>query len=114
ELNVPIGMINTSWGGTIAEAWTSKPTLGNDPDFEPILQRAAEFKPDNPNQASVLYHGMLHPVIPYSIRGAIWYQGESNRSRAEQYAKLFPAMIADWRTKWKQGDFPFYFVQLAP
>jgi sialate O-acetylesterase len=114
ELKVPIGMISTNWGGTLAEAWTSKATLESDPDFAPILERSKEFKPGNPNQASVLYNGMLHPIIPYTIRGAIWYQGESNRSRAEQYAKLFPAMIADWRKLWKQGDFPFYFVQLAP
>jgi len=114
ELKVPVGIISTNWGGTIAEAWTSRATLASDPDFAPILQRSATFQPGNPNQASVLYNGMIHPLIPYAIRGAIWYQGESNRSRAEQYAKLFPAMIADWRKLWKQGDFPFYFVQLAP
>lgn len=67
----------------------------------------------DPNYASNLYNGMLAPVIPYAIRGAIWYQGESNVARAHQYRKLFPAMIADWRQKWGQGDFPFYFVQLA-
>jgi sialate O-acetylesterase len=114
ELKVPVGIISTNWGGTIAEAWTSKATLESDPDFAEILNRSAEFKAGNPNQASVLYNGMIHPILPYTIRGAIWYQGESNRSRAEQYAKLFPAMIADWRTLWGQGDFPFYFVQLAP
>lgn len=68
---------------------------------------------DQPNFASNLYNGMLAPVIPYAIRGAIWYQGESNVDRAYQYRKLFPAMIADWRKQWGQGDFPFYFVQLA-
>lgn len=68
---------------------------------------------DQPNFASNLYNGMLSPVIPYAIRGAIWYQGESNVDRAYQYRKLFPAMIADWRKQWGQGDFPFYFVQLA-
>jgi sialate O-acetylesterase len=56
---------------------------------------------------------MVHPLIPYAIKGAIWYQGESNAGRAEQYRKLFPAMIADWRQHWGQGDFPFLFVQLA-
>lgn len=114
ELKVPVGIVSTNWGGTIAEAWTSKATLESDPDFAPILERAANFQPGNPNQASVLYNGMIHPIIPYAVRGAIWYQGESNRGRAEQYAKLFPAMIGDWRKLWKQGDFPFYFVQLAP
>jgi len=115
ELNVPIGLINTSWGGTIAEAWTSRPGLEGEGDFKPILERRdAGFKPNNPNQASVLYNGMIHPLLPFAIRGAIWYQGESNRSRAEQYAKLFPAMITDWRKNWGQGDFPFLYVQLAP
>ena len=62
---------------------------------------------------SFLYNAMIHPLIPYGIQGAIWYQGESNASRAYQYRYLFPAMIADWRRNWGQGDFPFYFVQLA-
>lgn len=114
EVNVPIGMINTSWGGTICEAWASKESLSQDPDYKPILDRSANFAPNNPNQASVLYNGMVHPFIPYGIRGAIWYQGESNVSRAVQYRKLFPAMIADWRKQFGQGDFPFLFVQLAP
>jgi sialate O-acetylesterase len=67
----------------------------------------------NQNNPTVLYNAMLAPLFPYAIRGAIWYQGESNAGRAEQYRTLFPAMIRDWRAAWKQGDFPFYFVQLA-
>jgi sialate O-acetylesterase len=114
ELNVPVGLVNSSWGGTLCEAWTSKEGLSGDPDFQPILQRAAQFQAGNPNQASVLYNGMIYPILPFSIRGAIWYQGESNRDRAVQYTKLFPAMITDWRKQWKEGDFPFLFVQLAP
>jgi sialate O-acetylesterase len=114
EVGVPIGLINSSWGGTIAEAWTSHEGLMGEDDFEPILDRAATFNPKNPNQACNLYNGMLKPLMPFGIRGAIWYQGESNCSRAKQYRKLFPAMISDWRKNWGQGDFPFYFVQLAP
>jgi len=114
DLDVPVGLINSSWGGTLAEAWTSHEGLLVDDDFKPILQRAEKFEPKNPNQASNLYDGMLHPLIPFAIRGAIWYQGESNVSRAAQYAKLFPAMIADWRKHWGEGDFPFLYVQLAP
>ncbi|MBN2475876.1 MAG: 9-O-acetylesterase [Pirellulales bacterium] len=115
ELDVPVGLINSSWGGTIAEAWTSRETLQSDEAFKAIVERRdAGFKPGNPNQGSVLYNGMIHPLLPYAIRGAIWYQGESNRGRAEQYAKLFPAMITDWRKSFGQGDFPFLFVQLAP
>ncbi|HSK11838.1 MAG TPA: sialate O-acetylesterase, partial [Phnomibacter sp.] len=62
---------------------------------------------------TLLYNAMVHPLIPYGIRGAIWYQGESNTGRAFQYRKAFPLMINDWRKRWAQGDFPFYFVQLA-
>jgi sialate O-acetylesterase len=114
ELGVPVGLVNSSWGGTIAEAWTSRPTLESDDDFAEILKRAENFNASNPNQASVLWNGMIAPIVPFAIRGAIWYQGESNVDRAEQYAELFPAMITDWRENWEQGDFPFYFVQLAP
>lgn len=114
DLNVPVGLVNTSWGGTICEAWTSHPGLEAKPELKPILERDAEFKPGNPNQASALYNGMVNPLLPLSIRGAIWYQGESNLARAEQYATLFPNMIGDWRKNFGQGDFPFLFVQLAP
>ena len=62
---------------------------------------------------TVLYNGMIHPIIPYTIKGAIWYQGESNVGRDQQYLKLFPGMIEDWRERW-EFDFPFYFVQIAP
>ncbi|MCK4991410.1 MAG: 9-O-acetylesterase, partial [Bacteroidales bacterium] len=63
---------------------------------------------------SVLYNGMLHPLKNMAFKGAIWYQGESNQTRAMQYRTIFPGMIEDWRATWKQGDFPFYFVQIAP
>ena len=66
------------------------------------------------NSPSSLSNGMLEPLIPFAIRGAIWYQGESNRPRAQQYRRLFPNMITDWRQRWGQGIFPFYFVQIAP
>jgi sialate O-acetylesterase len=63
---------------------------------------------------TALYNGMISPLIPFGIRGAIWYQGESNRDEALLYHQLFPAMIADWRHRWGEGDFPFYYVQIAP
>ncbi len=69
---------------------------------------------NSPNTPTVLYNGMIAPVIPYSIRGAIWYQGEANVGRAVQYAQLFPAMIKDWRNHWAEGEFPFFYVQIAP
>jgi len=68
---------------------------------------------NNPNFVTVLYNGMLAPLLPFAIKGAIWYQGESNAGRAEQYRRLLPAMIQDWRTRFGVGDFPFYIVQLA-
>jgi sialate O-acetylesterase len=68
----------------------------------------------NPNSPSVLYNAMIAPLIPYGIKGAIWYQGESNAGGAYLYRKLFPVMIQNWRDDWKRGDFPFLFVQLAP
>lgn len=68
---------------------------------------------DGPNRPAVLYNAMINPFIRFPIRGAIWYQGESNADRADQYRELFPAMIQDWRKKWNIGDFPFYYVQLA-
>lgn len=68
---------------------------------------------DNPNWPTTLYNGMINPLLPMGIKGAIWYQGESNAGRGEQYSRLLPAMIADWRTAFGQGDFPFFVVQLA-
>jgi sialate O-acetylesterase len=70
-------------------------------------------RPDGPNRPTVLYNAMVNPIINYTIKGAIWYQGESNADRAYQYRTLFPLMISNWRQKWGQGNFPFYFVQLA-
>ncbi|QIL41451.1 9-O-acetylesterase [Pedobacter sp. HDW13] len=74
---------------------------------------AMPFEENGPNRPTVLYNAMMHPYIQFAIKGAIWYQGESNADRAYQYRELFSTMIKDWRQKWGQGDFPFYFVQLA-
>jgi len=111
---MPIGLIHSSMGGTPAEAWTSMSTLAADPDFKEIVARRnrGPAKPDFITP-TYLYNGMIAPLTPYAIRGVIWYQGESNAGRARQYRKLFPAMIRDWRRAWRQGDFPFLFVQLA-
>ncbi len=104
DLKVPIGLINSNVGGTQAERWMSKAAF----DAVPELKQMHAFRPFE------LYNGMIHPLIPFGIRGVIWYQGESNADQAWYYRKLFPAMIKDWRDEWKQGDFPFLFVQLAP
>jgi len=121
KLKVPIGLIHTSWGGTVAEAWTSAQALQKLGDFnaklgqvDSIRMHAKEGTLKNPNMPTVLYNGMIAPLIPFGIKGAIWYQGEANVGRAKQYERLFPTMINDWRTRWKEGNFPFYFVQIAP
>jgi sialate O-acetylesterase len=71
------------------------------------------IKPGDPNRPTSLFNGMINPLIPYAIKGVIWYQGESNTGMAWQYRELFSTLIKDWRTHWNDGDFPFYFVQLA-
>ncbi|MFN0130983.1 MAG: sialate O-acetylesterase [Phycisphaerales bacterium] len=114
-LGVPVGLIGANWGGTVAEAWTSAAGLAAFPEFAPDLAKVAA--PDaklGPNNPSVLYNAMIAPLTGLAIRGAIWYQGESNIGRAEQYQRLFPAMIGDWRRAFNRGDFPFFFVQIAP
>ncbi|HAI14554.1 MAG TPA: sialate O-acetylesterase [Phycisphaerales bacterium] len=160
ELNIPIGLIHTNWGGTPAEAWTSTPILQNTPGLEQIIPNAeanekkypqhvqawekkmadynakleawktknpdtpvkqykvrkprAPRKPGkNPKYPSSLFNGMINPIIPFGIKGAIWYQGEANSGKPDQYRILLPAMIKDWRDRWGQGDFPFGVVQLA-
>ncbi len=91
---------------SLAGAWAYKPGIAAGVD-QPMPPRRMQ------NQPTTLYNAMLAPLIPYTIRGAIWYQGESNAGRAYQYRALFSAMIQDWRTRWDLSDFPFYFVQLA-
>jgi sialate O-acetylesterase len=116
---VPIGLINCTWGGTPAEAWVSAAALKKLPDFEApvtgIEQRTGQpdaTVKDPQYLPSVLYNGMVAPLLPYAVKGVIWYQGESNVSRADQYRTLFPALIRDWRSKWG-AELPFLFVQLA-
>ena len=81
-------------------------------DIPPIPPGAQAVQSPN-SMPSLLFNGMIHPLLPFAIRGAIWYQGESNARQAYLYRELFPLMITDWRNRWKQGDFPFLFVQLA-
>ena len=117
KLNIPIGIIHTSWGGTVAETWMSPEAIAADPDFSELLGKLKavdNVTKVNPNDyPTLLYNGMLYPIIPYGIKGAIWYQGESNASRAQQSKRVFSNLIKDWRTKWGEGNFPFLFVQLA-
>lgn len=111
-LGVPIGLVHSSWGGSSAEAWTDRETLLV---YDPEISIPTEMPERVVFQApSVLYNGMIHPLVGYTIRGAIWYQGEANISRYRTYAQLITDMVTSWRKEWDQGDFPFYFVQIAP
>jgi sialate O-acetylesterase len=119
----PVGLIGTYWGGTPAESWASREKLESNEALKPLVANwdaqskkegdAGEKARTNPHHPATLYNAMIEPLIPFAIRGAIWYQGESNAGRAYQYRTLFPAMITDWRERWGEGDFPFLFVQLA-
>lgn len=142
-LGVPVGLIHTSWGGSPAEVWMSRQTLESSEEYHrDILQRYEQARaayekaladwekarekarqagqtfnrrpPRAPWRPTELYNGMIAPLIPYAIAGAIWYQGESNASRAWQYRRLFADMIRNWRRDFGQGPFPFLAVQLAP
>ncbi len=152
ELKVPIGLINSSYGGSQAEAWTPVDYLLTNPDLKATVERTKIWEAERPRVrleydeaikkwredsdkaraagarpspspgvpdalrdyriASSIYDGMIAPLIPFAIKGAVWYQGESNEARAEQYQILLPTMIRSWRERWGQGDFPFGIIQL--
>ncbi len=119
ELNVPIGLINSSWGATSIEAWTALEVQKDDPAVQNIMSEmdknaAQKKKIKKKNYPGKLFNGMVHPLIPFAIKGAIWYQGEANSHehiRAEHYRIQLDRLISNWRNAWEQ-DIPFYFVQL--
>lgn len=112
QLKVPVGLVNISYGGSPAEAFMSEAALKEFPEIK--IPALADSSKVNNKVATTLYNGMLHPFIGYTIRGCIWYQGETNADRPERYEKLFPAMVKEWREEFGLGDFPFYFAQIAP
>lgn len=160
RLNVPIGLIDADWGGTVIQTWTPPegfaltPALKNEyervllgdprtPQHQERLAQAlkqyeqwlSEAKkalvdrtlvpplppyppeltaPSDVQQATALYNGMIHPLVPFGIRGAIWYQGESNLGDGMTYTERMKALVGGWRKVWGEGDFPFYYVQIAP
>jgi len=158
KLKVPVGLIESAWGGTAIEPWTPPAGFASVPELKPILagqnakyedyrnnlkkalplwdkwvretQKAldagAALPPApgidqspanpfaNPQAPTTLYNGMIHALTPFAIRGAIWYQGEANRMDGLAYEKKMEALIRGWREVWKVGDFPFYFVGIAP
>ena len=112
ELNIPIGLIHASWGGTPGEVWTPAEVVENNK----VLKGAAlKQKKSNgwPIHPGYTYNAMINPVTNYAVAGAIWYQGESNTGTASTYTELLTSLIKAWRQKWGK-EFPFYFVQLAP
>ncbi|EEI92589.1 hypothetical protein HMPREF0765_1816 [Sphingobacterium spiritivorum ATCC 33300] len=150
QTKLPVGLIQTTWGGTHAESWTPMPVMQHNPlyttlieeqnkaeesypqdsliyqkalkDYEEARSKGQQLpkKPKEPlgiyhNKAlATLWNGMVNPLVPYTIKGVIWYQGESNSVRYQDYQQVFSNMIQSWRTAWKQKDMPFYFVQIAP
>ncbi|MEM1108052.1 MAG: sialate O-acetylesterase [Planctomycetota bacterium] len=119
---VPIGLVNTAWGGASAEAFTAMDTLLADPYTAKHVEKMKARSPDSPkfrkqHTPAALYHGMIHTVAPFAHRGVLWYQGESNSGRGAAYRELMPRMIEDWRELWEQPgeqrDTPFLMVQLA-
>ena len=156
--DLPIGLVQSSWGGTLAEQWTSRQALESNPATHPLWdefqKRVDDFDPATatpPEVAAKLmaewrvkniearknktripklpkvvanpatrryspgnqFNTMIHPLIPFAVKGFVWYQGEGNRERAEQYETLLGVMIADWRARWERPSAPFYIVQLA-
>ena len=112
-LDVPVGLIVTSWGGSACEAWMAPEWLKA---FSKVNQQVTEedMKKLQQRCPTALYYGQLKPLIGYTMRGAIWYQGEDNVPRYDYYADLLKTMVEGWRSDWKQGDFPFYYCQIAP
>ncbi|MDR0891294.1 MAG: sialate O-acetylesterase, partial [Mediterranea sp.] len=111
-LKVPVGLVVTSWGGSACEAWMRADWLKAFPDAK-LPHSQADIK--SPNRTpTALYNGMLHPLIGLTMRGVIWYQGEDNCNRAHTYADMFATLIKGWRSVWGEGDFPFYYCQIAP
>ena len=146
-LDVPIGLINASWGASSLESWIPRDAIEKKYKHKEFLEdwdwRINQFtdqmlidytkeykawekagKPGQKmrpprdirigqNRPANAYNGVIHPIIGYGIKGSIWCQGESNLGRGDQYSDLFPIMINSWRERWKQGDFPFYWIQIA-
>lgn len=118
ELKTPVGLIQSTWGGTHAESWTSMKVMKNDPLYADVFSKFdvenVKSMKDQCKVPATLWNGMIAPIKGYTIKGNIWYQGESNSVRYENYQKVFTNLINSWRQEWNQLDMPFYFVQIAP
>lgn len=115
ETGIPIGLLKSAWNGTRIEPWISPDGLAAVPELPAVTDLPAEYKSDGgyPSTWHCLYYGKIHPLTRYGIKGAIWYQGESNGDEDETYYQKMRALIGGWRKAWGVGEFPFYFVQLS-
>lgn len=111
-LHVPVGIVDCTWGGTRVEGWTNREILETYPDID-LTEKGIEATTDW-LRPMVMYNAMLHPVAGYTVRGFLWYQGESNVNQYKDYAVRLSNMVGLWRSLWKQGDIPFYYVEVAP
>ncbi|MDY7393985.1 sialate O-acetylesterase [Aureibaculum sp. 2210JD6-5] len=112
DLSVPVGLINSSWGGTPVETWIDKDLIKKDSELSKAAKKIGD-NPYRPKDPGVAYNAMIHPILNFNIAGVIWYQGESNRQNVPSYYESFPLLIDSWRKAFNK-DFPFYFVQIAP
>lgn len=110
-LGIPVGVIVTARGGSSIESWMDSTTLAS---VEPVIIPSVVNWQDAQATPTIIYNTMLYPFIGFSIKGIIWSQGEANRSNYQSYQTKFTKLINSWRTQWNQGEFPFYFAQVAP
>lgn len=113
-MDVPVGIIVSSWGGSKVEAWMSREAIAPFKEIDLSILDNDEEMQKKQHTPCVLYNAKIAPLTKFTIKGFLWYQGESNRNNYKQYAQLMPAFVKDLRTKWNVGEFPFYFVEIAP
>lgn len=115
NINIPIGLIESAYGGSSCEAWTRREALAGNADLKKTYLDSYDANPlkgDEQTRSTNLYNAMIAPIVSYGIKGAIWYQGENNALDGPRYGNLCSTMVNDWRSGWGCGNFPFYYTQL--
>ncbi|MBS9461863.1 sialate O-acetylesterase [Flagellimonas sp. 389] len=112
KLNVPIGIIESAWGGTRIEAWIPKDSLTAYGDV--VISTNLAKDPNQRKKPTQIFNGMIHPFQDFTIKGFLWYQGETNRTNPEPYKSYLHTLVNTWRTQWSNTELPFYIVQIAP